>query len=155
MPSAKAKSSDARCKRRLTFESRKVPGLYFIGEVHDVTGWLGGFNFQWAWASGHCAGLFVQAVTRLSIEVGSQPRTTPEGKAPADSKAQQPRQVVSISKGLQSACGGPSGLRRGYETTSNRIGGIYPLITVYPIFSLGFYLGEFISKNNRIIFTLI
>ena len=42
-----------------TFESRKVPGLYFIGEVLDVTGWLGGYNFQWAWASGHCAGLFV------------------------------------------------------------------------------------------------
>ncbi len=42
-----------------TFESRKVPGLYFIGEVLDVTGWLGGFNFQWAWTSGHCAGLFV------------------------------------------------------------------------------------------------
>jgi predicted Rossmann fold flavoprotein len=42
-----------------TFESRNVPGLYFIGEVLDVTGWLGGFNFQWAWASGHCAGLFV------------------------------------------------------------------------------------------------
>jgi len=42
-----------------TFESRNVPGLYFIGEVLDVTGWLGGFNFQWAWASGHCAGLVV------------------------------------------------------------------------------------------------
>jgi predicted Rossmann fold flavoprotein len=42
-----------------TFESHKVPGLYFIGEVLDVTGWLGGYNFQWAWASGHCAGLFV------------------------------------------------------------------------------------------------
>jgi predicted Rossmann fold flavoprotein len=42
-----------------TFESRNVHGLYFIGEVLDVTGWLGGFNFQWAWASGHCAGLFV------------------------------------------------------------------------------------------------
>jgi predicted Rossmann fold flavoprotein len=39
-----------------TLESRKVPGLYFIGEVVDVTGWLGGFNFQWAWASGFCAG---------------------------------------------------------------------------------------------------
>jgi len=39
-----------------TMESRKVPGLYFIGEVVDVTGHLGGFNFQWAWASGHCAG---------------------------------------------------------------------------------------------------
>lgn len=42
-----------------TFESHKVPGLYFIGEVVDVTGHLGGFNFQWAWASGHAAGQFV------------------------------------------------------------------------------------------------
>jgi predicted Rossmann fold flavoprotein len=39
-----------------TMESRKVPGLFFIGEVVDVTGHLGGFNFQWAWASGACAG---------------------------------------------------------------------------------------------------
>lgn len=42
-----------------TMESRKVPGLYFIGEVADVTGHLGGFNFQWAWASGFCAGQVV------------------------------------------------------------------------------------------------
>ncbi|MCF7220658.1 NAD(P)/FAD-dependent oxidoreductase [Marilutibacter chinensis] len=40
-----------------TMESRRVPGLYFIGEVVDVTGWLGGYNFQWAWASGHAAGM--------------------------------------------------------------------------------------------------
>jgi len=40
-----------------TMESRKVPGLYFIGEVVDVTGHLGGFNFQWAWSSGYAAGL--------------------------------------------------------------------------------------------------
>jgi hypothetical protein len=39
-----------------TMESRKMPGLYFIGEVMDVTGHLGGFNFQWAWASGFSAG---------------------------------------------------------------------------------------------------
>ena len=39
-----------------TMEARNVPGLYFIGEVTDVTGWLGGYNFQWAWASGHAAG---------------------------------------------------------------------------------------------------
>ncbi len=39
-----------------TMESRKVPGLYFVGEVVDVTGHLGGFNFQWAWASGAAAG---------------------------------------------------------------------------------------------------
>lgn len=39
-----------------TMESRRVPGLHFIGEVVDVTGWLGGYNFQWAWASGFAAG---------------------------------------------------------------------------------------------------
>lgn len=34
-----------------TMEARRVPGLYFIGEVMDVTGWLGGYNFQWSWSS--------------------------------------------------------------------------------------------------------
>lgn len=38
-----------------TLQSKLVPGLFFIGEVVDVTGWLGGFNFQWAWSSGYCA----------------------------------------------------------------------------------------------------
>jgi predicted flavoprotein YhiN len=42
-----------------TMEARSVPGLHFIGEVVDVTGWLGGYNFQWAWASGVAAGLSV------------------------------------------------------------------------------------------------
>ncbi len=42
-----------------TMEAMAVPGLYFVGEVVDVTGHLGGFNFQWAWASGHAAGQFV------------------------------------------------------------------------------------------------
>jgi predicted Rossmann fold flavoprotein len=42
-----------------TMQSRLVPGLYFIGEVVDVTGWLGGYNFQWAWASGRAAGAAV------------------------------------------------------------------------------------------------
>jgi predicted Rossmann fold flavoprotein len=42
-----------------TFESRSVPGLYFIGEVVDITGHLGGFNFQWAWSSGYAAGQHV------------------------------------------------------------------------------------------------
>ena len=41
-----------------TMEARRVPGLYFIGEVVDVTGWLGGYNFQWAWASGFAAGQY-------------------------------------------------------------------------------------------------
>lgn len=39
-----------------TMQAKSVPGLYFIGEVVDVTGWLGGYNFQWAWSSGWCAG---------------------------------------------------------------------------------------------------
>ena len=39
-----------------TMEARRVPGLYAIGEAVDVTGWLGGYNFQWAWSSGWCAG---------------------------------------------------------------------------------------------------
>jgi len=39
-----------------SMQARRVPGLYFIGEVVDVTGWLGGYNFQWAWSSGFCAG---------------------------------------------------------------------------------------------------
>jgi hypothetical protein len=42
-----------------SMEARRVPGLFFIGEVVDVTGWLGGYNFQWAWASGFAAGQFV------------------------------------------------------------------------------------------------
>jgi len=42
-----------------TMESKQVSGLYFIGEVVDVTGWLGGYNFQWAWSSAWCAGQYV------------------------------------------------------------------------------------------------
>ncbi len=42
-----------------TMESKRITGLYFIGEVVDVTGWLGGYNFQWAWSSGWCAGQVV------------------------------------------------------------------------------------------------
>lgn len=47
---------DTRDLSSKTMETRNVPGLYFIGEVVDVTGWLGGYNFQWAWASAHAAG---------------------------------------------------------------------------------------------------
>lgn len=47
---------DTRQLSSQTMECKTVPGLYFIGEVVDVTGHLGGFNFQWAWASGHAAG---------------------------------------------------------------------------------------------------
>ena len=46
--------TDALDGRRM--EARGVPGLYFVGEVVDVTGWLGGYNFQWAWSSGWVAG---------------------------------------------------------------------------------------------------
>jgi len=44
-----------------TMESKTTPGLYFIGEVVDVTGWLGGYNFQWAWSSAHAAGTAIAA----------------------------------------------------------------------------------------------
>jgi hypothetical protein len=47
---------DTRDLQSQTMESRLMPELYFIGEVVDVTGWLGGYNFQWAWSSAHaCA----------------------------------------------------------------------------------------------------
>ena len=44
-----------------TMQAKTVPGLYFIGEVVDVTGWLGGFNFQWAWSSGWAAGTAIRS----------------------------------------------------------------------------------------------
>ena len=47
-------------------QARTVPGLYFIGEVVDVTGWLGGYNFQWAWASAHAAARGIAAEAALS-----------------------------------------------------------------------------------------
>jgi predicted Rossmann fold flavoprotein len=47
---------DTRALDSRTMMAKAVPGLYFIGEAVDVTGWLGGYNFQWAWASGWCAG---------------------------------------------------------------------------------------------------
>ena len=47
---------DTRYLDSKTMQAKSVPGLYFIGEVVDVTGWLGGYNFQWAWSSGWCAG---------------------------------------------------------------------------------------------------
>ncbi len=47
---------DTRSLSSKTMESQQVPGLYFIGEVVDVTGWLGGYNFQWAWSSAWACG---------------------------------------------------------------------------------------------------
>jgi predicted Rossmann fold flavoprotein len=47
---------DTRALSSRTMECREVQGLYFVGEAVDVTGWLGGYNFQWAWASGFAAG---------------------------------------------------------------------------------------------------
>ena len=47
---------DTRALNSRTMQAEAVPGLHFIGECVDVTGWLGGYNFQWAWASGWCAG---------------------------------------------------------------------------------------------------
>ena len=47
---------DTRDLSSRTMQANDVPGLFVIGEAVDVTGWLGGYNFQWAWASGWCAG---------------------------------------------------------------------------------------------------
>lgn len=47
--------------------AREVDGLYFIGEVVDVTGWLGGYNFQWAWASAVAAGEAVAEAARQAV----------------------------------------------------------------------------------------
>ncbi|MFN3860180.1 MAG: NAD(P)/FAD-dependent oxidoreductase [Roseateles sp.] len=53
-----------------TMESRRVPGLYFIGEVVDVTGWLGGYNFQWAWASAAaCARAMAASTSQVDSSV--------------------------------------------------------------------------------------
>ena len=48
---------DTRALSQQTMMASAVPGLHFIGEAVDVTGWLGGYNFQWAWASGMACGL--------------------------------------------------------------------------------------------------
>jgi hypothetical protein len=56
---------DTRDLSQQTMES-KQSGLYFIGEVVDITGWLGGYNFQWAWASAHACGLALGAAIRPS-----------------------------------------------------------------------------------------
>ncbi|GBQ05748.1 hypothetical protein AA15669_0614 [Saccharibacter floricola DSM 15669] len=47
---------DTRCLSSQTMEAKTVPGLYIVGEAVDMTGWLGGYNFQWAWASAVAAG---------------------------------------------------------------------------------------------------
>ncbi|WP_354684004.1 NAD(P)/FAD-dependent oxidoreductase [Cupriavidus necator] len=57
---------DTRALSSTTMMARDVPGLYFIGEVVDVTGWLGGYNFQWAWASAVAAGEAATEATRTS-----------------------------------------------------------------------------------------
>ena len=55
---------------QITLEARRMPGLFFIGEVVDVTGWLGGYNFQWAWASGFAA---AQAIERADDAAAARP----------------------------------------------------------------------------------
>ncbi|GAB4061710.1 NAD(P)/FAD-dependent oxidoreductase [Uliginosibacterium sediminicola] len=54
---------DTRALDQKTMMARSQPGLYFVGEVMDVTGWLGGYNFQWAWASAYAAGMAVQGLS--------------------------------------------------------------------------------------------
>ena len=75
---------DTRELSQQTMMANKVPGLYFIGEAVDVTGWLGGYNFQWAWASGVAAGQAVSAVmVRRCCERGQAAvvKQLPSGRA--------------------------------------------------------------------------
>ncbi len=58
---------DTQCLSQQTMAARDVPGLYAIGEAVDVTGWLGGYNFQWAWSSGYVAGASIAG----SLEAGA------------------------------------------------------------------------------------
>jgi len=51
-----------------TFEAKKVPDLYFIGEVIDVTGWLGGYNFQFVWSSGVACGGAVSCIDEIKTK---------------------------------------------------------------------------------------
>jgi len=65
---------DTRALSSSTMMARSVPNLYFIGEVVDVTGWLGGYNFQWAWASGVAAGKAIAENARSDAEAsGTRP----------------------------------------------------------------------------------
>jgi hypothetical protein len=57
-----------------SMESKRCPGLHFIGEAVDVTGWLGGYNFQWAWSSAHaCAEALAQDLLKSVTPVASGP----------------------------------------------------------------------------------
>ena len=60
---AMAGGVDTRELSQQTLESKRQPGLYFIGEVVDITGWLGGYNFQWAWSSAHACGVALPGPT--------------------------------------------------------------------------------------------
>ena len=55
------RDSDTTALSSKTMMAKSVPGLYFIGEAVDVTGWLGGYNFQWAWSSGWAAAQAIKA----------------------------------------------------------------------------------------------
>ncbi|MEI8302854.1 MAG: NAD(P)/FAD-dependent oxidoreductase [Burkholderiales bacterium] len=64
-----------------SLQSRRQPGLHFIGEVVDVTGWLGGYNFQWAWASGHAAGRAASGLQPPRSSTSSAPAPPSLGRA--------------------------------------------------------------------------
>ena len=62
---------DTKVLSQQTMECKNQPGLYFIGEVVDISGWLGGYNFQWAWASAHACAQALAAAKELQAEQGS------------------------------------------------------------------------------------
>ena len=74
---------DTRALSSQTLEAQAQPGLYFIGEVVDVTGWLGGYNFQWAWASAAACADALAAACQPKIEMSpfSPNRDVPFGES--------------------------------------------------------------------------
>jgi predicted flavoprotein YhiN len=66
-----------------TLESMRQPGLYFIGEVLDVTGWLGGYNFQWAWASAYAVAEAIASAGIANLR-RPKPRTARAGEQAPD-----------------------------------------------------------------------
>jgi predicted flavoprotein YhiN len=69
-PRSRPAASTPASSTRRQLESRRVPGLHFIGEVVDVTGWLGGYNFQWAWASAAACARAMTPGARLGLRHG-------------------------------------------------------------------------------------
>ena len=81
-----------------TLESRRVPGLHFIGEVVDVTGWLGGYNFQWAWASAAACARALAARAGTGLGWPAEFRARIMGLAAVDFRLACPSRLAKTSE---------------------------------------------------------